>query len=82
MPTQSYRGHVIDVACQSLGERITYLISITVGATGELRHRDDSLATCFNSDSEALDRAFTDARSWIERSPLRWPFPVRAGTAQ
>lgn len=82
MPTQSYRGHVIDVACQPPGERISYLISIRVGATGELRHLDSSLAVSFSNDSDAHDKAFTDARSWIERFPLRWPFPVRPGTAR
>lgn len=79
MPMQSYRGHVIDVHCQSLGERITYLISITVGATGELRHENSAPASRFGSANEAHDSAFADARSWIERFPLRWPFQACKG---
>lgn len=81
MPVQSYRGHVIDVSRQSLGERTTYFTTITVGATGELRHEGCSCAAFSGNDSVADNKAFTDARSWIERFPLRWPFPVCDGTA-
>ena len=76
MPTQSYRGHVIDVTCQSLGQGVTCLVSITVDATGELRHRGVSQDS-FANNNAAQDRAFVDARSWIERIPLHWPFAVR-----
>jgi hypothetical protein len=81
MPMQSYRGHIIEVSRQSLGERTTYLTTITVGATGELRHEGCSSAGCSSNGSKAHDKAFTDARSWIERFPLRWPFPACEGAA-
>ncbi|GGX78346.1 hypothetical protein GJV26_04195 [Massilia dura] len=80
MPSQSYRGHVIDVTSYPLGERIAYLSSITVVVSGEVRHLAKSLADSFTSDSDAQDYAFSEARSWVERFPLRWPFTARAAS--
>lgn len=74
MSSQSYRGHVIDVTCQSLGDRISYLLSISVRATGETRHQAGSQANSFSRGCDAEDSAFAEARAWIENSPLRWPF--------
>jgi hypothetical protein len=76
MPSQSYRGHVIDVTCFPLGGRIAYLSSISAGASGEIRHREASGPVSYDSDNAAQDRAFTAARSWVERFPLCWPFPA------
>jgi len=81
MPSQSYRGHVIDVTSYLFGGHIAYLSSIKVGVTGEVRHLEKSLADSFISDCDAQDHAFNEARSWVERFPLRWPFAVRAGSA-
>jgi hypothetical protein len=80
MPSQSYRGHVIDVTSYPLGGHITYLSSIKVGMTGEVRHLAKSLPDSFTSNSDAQDHAFNEARTWVERFPLRWPFLVHAGT--
>lgn len=76
MPSQSYRGHVIDVTCYSAGEHVAYLSNIHVIATGNLRHRSDSHAGRFASRAAAQDWAFREARSWVERFPLCWPFHV------
>lgn len=81
MSSQSYRGHVIDVTCQSLGDQISYLLSISVRATGEIRHRARSLTDTFLRGSDAEDSAFIEARAWIDHSPLRWPFAARPDTA-
>ena len=80
MPSQSYRGHVIDVTSYPLGGSIAYLSSIKVGVSGEVRHLEKSLADSFKSNSAAQDHAFSEARSWVERFPLHWPFAVRAGS--
>lgn len=76
MSSQQYRGHVIDVTCSHIGELIAYRCKIQVRASGLVRHTANSSADVYHCDSEAEDRAFTDARDWIERFPLRWPFPV------
>lgn len=79
MPSQSYRGHVIDVTSYPLGGRIAYLSSIKVGVTGEVRHLEKFLSGAFGSDSDAQDHAFSQARCWVERFPLCWPFVAGAG---
>ena len=76
MASQHYRGHVIDVTCYSLADRIAYRSDIHVDATGRLRHSASSRVETYRSDSEAQDRAFCDARSWIEQFPLSWPFAM------
>lgn len=78
MPSQSYRGHVIEVTCRSLAGRTAYLSSVKAAGTGELRHRESAMTLLFDSDTRACDHAFAEARRWVERFPLRWPFPVGA----
>ncbi|WP_145647450.1 hypothetical protein [Pseudoduganella lurida] len=74
MPSQTYRGHVVEVHCHLDGGRICYRCSICVAATGELRHEAVSDGECFVTDSAAQDHAFQAARAWIEHRALRWPF--------
>jgi hypothetical protein len=76
MPSQEYRGHVIDVTCSPHNERIGCRTTIRSRATGEVRQRENTFAMSFASVVAAEDRAFRDARAWIERSPLHWPFPL------
>ena len=76
MPSQEYRGHVIDVACSSLHERVGYRTTIRSRATGEVRHREECLHTPFANMADAADQAFCNARTWIERSPLHCPFAL------
>lgn len=70
MPSQQYRGHVIDVTCSVTGEWIAYQCSIQAEPSGQLRHTLTSEWATYPSISDAQDRAFTDARDWIERYPL------------
>lgn len=81
MSSQQYRGHVIDVTCSHIGESIAYRCRIQVRASGQLRHTASSSTDVYYCDSAAEDRAFSDARGWIERFPLRWPFPAPQGSA-
>jgi hypothetical protein len=74
MPSQPYRGHMIDVTCHLVAGRIAYRSSIRTCVTGELRQTGGSQNDFFASQRDAHDRAFTDGRGWIDRFPLRWPF--------
>ncbi|QGZ40213.1 hypothetical protein IP92_04955 [Pseudoduganella flava] len=74
MPTQSYRGHVIAVSSHASGAWIVYRSSIREHATGKVRHVDFGRGAATPGASGVRDRAFQDARRWVERHPLRWPF--------
>jgi hypothetical protein len=70
MPSQQYRGHVIDVTCSVTDEWIAYRRNIQEETSGLLRYTQTSALETYPSISEAQNQAFTDARDWIERYPL------------
>ena len=78
MPSQQYRGHVIDVVCTVASDGIGYRTAIRAAATGELRHTDEVPPGPIPTVGAAHDRAFRAAREWIDRDPLHWPFPPPA----
>lgn len=77
MLTQIYRGHLIEVASVPGPSRFGYRSRVRERATGVLRHQDSDAGQGFDSASEATDQAFRQARAWVERFPLRWPFAVQ-----
>lgn len=74
MPTQSYRGHIIAVTSYASGAWIVYRSSIRDQATGKVRHVNFGRGVAAPGASFVRDLAFQDARHWVERFPLHWPF--------
>jgi hypothetical protein len=78
MPSQQYRGHLVDVVCTVASDGIGYRLEIRAAATGEVRHAEEVPPGPIPTVSAAHDQAFHGAREWIDQNPLHWPFPPPA----